>query len=213
MFTGIIQKVGTVSEIRNVHGNRLFTIQAECSQNDPFEKGESIAVDGVCLTVKDVFDFGFEVEAVKETLTRSTLRHFHPGQRVNLERSLRINERLGGHIVLGHVDSTGVIKNIERDIKNVTVHIKMSPRLRPYLVYKGSVAVNGVSLTISDLKSFSFGVSLVEYTLFHTNLANLKADDEVNLEVDVLARYIESLLKGSSKRARKLDYIRQKGLL
>lgn len=210
MFTGIIQQMGTVTEVKNIHGNRIFKIQCSFDKNDPFIQGESVSVDGVCLTIRDIAKFTFEVEAVKETLSLSTLRHFQPGQRVNLERALSAQDRFGGHIVLGHVDSTGIVKEIQRDLKNVVLFIRFHPKLHPYICFKGSIAVNGVSLTVSSLEPGIFGVSLVEFTLKYTNLARLRESDEVNLEIDIIARYIERFITSEIKGSKKFTYIQEK---
>ncbi len=205
MFSGIIQQIGTVSEVKNVSGRRLFTVQMRMDEANPLAVGESIAVDGVCLTVRSLFDYGFEVEVVRETLLRTTLRHYCPGQRVNIERALRWGDPLSGHMLLGHVDTQGIVEDVyHKKNKNVSLFISLSVQLLPHVAMKGSIGVNGVSLTVSHLESALFGVSLIEYTLLHTNLSYLRKGDEVNIEIDVFSRYVERLLSSyieNNKRA------------
>lgn len=157
--------------------------------------GDSISIDGICSTVKRFRGNSFRVEYMPETLKKTTAILFKKGTHVNLEPSLRSNDRLDGHLVQGHVDATGDIKEIRKIGNSVILKISFPKKYRKFISEKGSISVNGVSLTVAATGSNWFAVSLVSYTLLHTNLHNLKKGDKVNIEVDVLARYLNSLLK------------------
>jgi len=157
--------------------------------------GDSISVDGICSTVKRLRGNAFEVEYMPETIKKTTAGLFRKGTQVNLEPSLRANDRLDGHLVQGHVDMAGNIKEIRKIGNSVILKIGFPKQYRKFIAEKGSIAANGVSLTIVAVGRDWFTVSLVSYTLRHTNLQNLKKGDKVNIEVDVLARYLYTLLK------------------
>ncbi len=187
MFTGLIQSVCRVSEIVETDDGKRFTITA------PFvaEMGESIAIDGVCLTVVQVGDNGFAAEVMPETLGVTTLGKLEVGGRVNLERALQVGDRLGGHFVQGHVDGVGTVLKVTNDADDRRIEITPPLPLLKYIAHKGSITVNGVSLTVSAVKDDAFEVALIPHTLENTNLSDLKVDSPVNLEVDMLARYLE----------------------
>jgi riboflavin synthase len=194
MFTGLIADLGSVTALdRDADGARL-RIQTRLVAE--LELGDSVAVNGVCLTATDVADDEFAAEAMTETLRRSALGELDAGSRVNLELSLRADGRLGGHVVQGHVDGIGTVGEIREDGFARVLAIKTdTPTVARYLVEKGSVAVNGVSLTVSALLESGFEVSLIPETLQRTNLGELRVGDRVNLEADVLAKHVERLME------------------
>lgn len=193
MFTGLIADLGSVTALeRSADGARLRIGTRLASQ---LEQGDSVAVNGVCLTAIDIRDGGFAAEAMDETLRRSALGALEPGARVNLELALRADGRLGGHVVQGHVDATGTVSEIREEGIARVLSIDTAPEVARYLVEKGSIAVNGVSLTVSALCEDGFEVSLIPETLTRTNLGSMTVGDRVNLEVDVLAKHVERLLE------------------
>jgi riboflavin synthase len=193
MFTGLIADLGSVQERRQNGGGETLRIATRLAGE--LVPGDSIAVDGVCLTAEEVCEDGFSATAIEETLARSTLGALETGASVNLELPLRVDGRLGGHIVQGHVDAIGVVREIrELELARV-LRVAIAPRLSRYLVQKGSIAINGVSLTVSALGADGFEVSLIPETLQRTNLGEAKVGDRVNLEVDVLAKHVERLLE------------------
>jgi len=194
MFTGLILLDGEVGEIREGEGSARLTIRVPTTE-EPLRAGESIAVDGVCLTVARVRSDGFEADVIAETLSRTTLGSLRAGQRVNLERSLRWTDRLGGHLVQGHVDGTATVEAVEQVGDDYRVRLEAPPGLRRFLPFKGSVALQGVSLTIAAVGPAWFEVALIPETLARTNLSALKVGDRVNVEVDLLARYLDTLLE------------------
>lgn len=187
MFTGIIQKMGTVAKTSFGTG---LSVEIKCTPwNTPLERGESIAVNGVCLTVAKVLPDGFAADVLGETLRCTTFSNVFPGMRVNLERAMRVGDALGGHIVQGHVDAKGRIAAIRRLRRDVELEVICSRAIAAGIVLKGSIAVNGVSLTVSDVSAQSFKVNLIPTTLNDTILGTLRVGDEVNLETDVLGKY------------------------
>lgn len=163
------------------------------------QEGDSIAVNGVCLTAVEVDRDGFQAQAMHETLERSSLAGLRPGARVNLELALRAQDRLGGHVVQGHVDGTGTVRAIRPEGFSRVLEIDVDPRLARYLVEKGSVAIDGVSLTVSALSDEGFSVSLIPETLQRTNLGAIGEGERVNIEVDILAKHVERLMTSSSE--------------
>jgi riboflavin synthase len=193
VFTGLIEDLGSVRALeRSEQGARLRIATRLASR---LEQGDSVAVDGVCLTAIDVREGDFAAEAMLETLRRSALGALEPGAQVNLELALRADGRLGGHVVQGHVDGTGLVSEIREEGIARVLRIDTDPDVARYLVEKGSVAVNGVSLTVSALGEEWFEVSLIPETLKCTNLGAMTVGDRVNLEVDVLAKHVERLLE------------------
>ena len=189
MFTGIVEEVGTVT---GLEGQRL-TIAAGKVLED-VKLGDSIAVNGACLTVVDFEPSRFSVELAPETLKRTSFGSWAPGRQVNLERPLAVSDRLGGHIVQGHVDATGRITSLKPEGDCVIFRVASPKRLMPYIVEKGFVAVDGISLTVVKVGASSFSLSVIPYTLTKTNLQNQAKGGRVNLEVDIVAKYVESLL-------------------
>ena len=192
MFTGLVADLGTVSEVETSgDGQRLLI---ESSLTGELGEGDSVAVNGVCLTATTISGRAFSADVMHETLRRSSLAEVAPGSRVNLELPLRAHDRLGGHFVQGHVDGVGAISAVEDDGFARVVTIAAPAGLLRYVVEKGSIAVDGVSLTVAAVLSGSFTVSLIPETLQRTNLGHAAAGDRVNLEVDVLAKYVEKLM-------------------
>ena len=193
MFTGIIEGVGEVRNIRLTGVEATITVKVPQSLSDCHE-GDSISVDGVCLTITGVRGESFTLDVSAETLKRSTLGALTQGAKVNLERALRLSDRIGGHLVSGHVDGTGVIEKIEKVQRSWIVQIRLDPSLSRYLIEKGSIAVDGISLTITTCMGDSFTVIIIPQTASLTTILQKKAGDKVNIEIDMISKYIEKLL-------------------
>ena len=194
MFTGLIREVGRVAAVDGgAEGVRLTIDAPETARGARL--GDSIALSGVCLTVVDCSDGRLAFDAVPETLARSSLQTLEPGSRVNVEPALRAGEPLGGHYVQGHVDGVGSVRSVEPEGDGKRIWVDAPVDLLRYVVEKGSVAVEGTSLTVADLDDAGFAIALIPHTLSQTTLGALGAGDRVNLEVDVLAKYVEKLLR------------------
>ncbi|RIK17866.1 MAG: riboflavin synthase [Acidobacteria bacterium] len=193
MFTGIVEELGTLVARTDGDTSSVIEVHAPTVAADAGH-GDSIAVDGVCLTVTTHTPEGFTADVMAETLARSTLGRLRPGDPVNLERAMRADGRFGGHIVQGHVDGTATVLSREPGERWEVVTLTLPPELRRYVVLKGSIALDGVSLTVSDRTDDTFSVSLIPTTLELTTLGSRQPGDEVNVEVDVLAKYVESML-------------------
>ena len=196
MFTGIIEELGRVRSIETRGDNARVVIEAQLVTSDIHE-GDSIAVNGVCLTALDVKESSFAADVSRETLDRSTLGRLAAGAPVNLERSVTPVTRLGGHLVQGHVDARGKFLGATDHGGSWTVRIAYPPEIARYLVFKGSVAVEGISLTIAELTNDYFGIAIIPKTWEVTNFSHLRPGDEVNLEADVIAKYVERILSFS----------------
>jgi riboflavin synthase len=193
MFTGLVQDLGRIARAdRSADGARV-TIETELAAE--LREGDSVAVNGVCLTATAVADGAFAADVMNETLTRTSLAAVAPGTGVNLELPLRPSDRLGGHVVQGHVDGLGTIAEVTDDGFARRVRFEADPELLRYVVRKGSIAVDGVSLTVADLDRSSFTVSLIPESIARTNLGAAQPGTKVNLEVDVLAKYVERLIR------------------
>lgn len=195
MFTGIIEALGTLEEVRRDRGGLSLSIRGTLP-GEPLVVGESIAVSGPCLTVERVLPGGFTVFASSETVLRTTLGQARPGRQANLERALRVGGRLGGHFVSGHVDGIGRIRRIAAsgDAREVTV--EAAPEVRPFLAPKGSIAIDGISLTVNDVRGDDFTVMIIPHTLAATTLVAAGPGEPVNLEADLIARYVQALATG-----------------
>lgn len=204
MFTGIIEEVGTIAQVHPESSGLTVKIKAETVLEDT-KVGDSIAVDGPCLTVRTLNQDGFTVDISEETLRKTTLRLCQVGTKVNLERSLRLGDRLGGHLVLGHVDEVATISGWKNEGTSSIMQVTVSPKVKPYIAYKGSIAVDGVSLTISNVLDNRFEVALIPHTLQVTTLGEKQDGDTVNIEVDVMARYIETLMQNQIPPSQTLD--------
>ncbi len=217
MFTGIILGLGTISAITPKGRGLTFSILPDFLLDDPME-GESIAVNGVCLTATTISEKEFTVDVSPETLSRTTLGELRSGSRVNLERALKLSDRLGGHIVSGHVDGVGVI--LER--KDLREFLEFSVRpptdLLRYIIEKGSIAIDGISLTVNAVTDDSFRVAIIPHTAKITTMGLRRSGDRVNLEVDLVGKYIEKLVapwNGMSRGNAELDmeFLRKHGFL
>jgi riboflavin synthase len=195
MFTGIIAAVGAVREVKPAAGGVRVAIDTAALVLADVRSGDSIAVDGVCLTAVRLQSSGFEADVSQETLNCTT--GFAAGAKVNLEKSLRLADRLGGHLVSGHVDGVGTVTRFEASGDNRLLAVAAPRELAKYIARKGSIAVNGVSLTVNAVNGSAFDINLIPHTLQATNLNGLTIGSRVNLEVDLLARYIERLLTAS----------------
>ncbi len=193
MFTGLIREVGTVVSREGGPAGVRLTIEAPSTAADA-EVGDSIAIDGVCLTVVEAAGDTLAFDAVPETLARTSLETLDHGSRVNLEPALRAGEPLGGHYVQGHVDGAGSVRSVEPEGDGKRIWVDAPPELLRYVVEKGSIAVLGVSLTVAAVDADGFAVALIPHTLAATTLGALEPEDRVNLETDVLAKYVEKLL-------------------
>jgi riboflavin synthase len=193
MFTGIIEELGSVRSIEERGENARIVIAARIV-TEGTNHGDSISVNGVCLTALDIEPDAFAADVSRETLSRSTLGRLNPGAPVNLERAVTPATRLGGHIVQGHVDARGQFAGVEDHGESWTLRINYPPEIARYLVFKGSVAVEGISLTIAGLTDEYFEIAVIPKTWEVTNLSHLKPGDDVNIEVDVIGKYLERLL-------------------
>lgn len=193
MFTGIIEEIGRVKAVRR--GTKSITLDIEASLvMQGTLVGDSIATNGVCLTVTSMTPTGFTADVMPETVHRTSLASLKPGSEVNLERALTLQSRLGGHIVQGHVDGTATICRRTKDDNAVWLWIECSPTLMRYIIEKGSITIQGVSLTVAKVEGMIFAVSLIPHTQGATTLHNAKVGDTVNIENDVVAKYVEKML-------------------
>jgi len=207
MFTGIVEEIGIVKETsRDRSAFEAYKVL------EGTKVGDSIAVNGVCLTVVSLGNHGFSVNVMPETLRCTNLGRLHYSDKVNLERALVLGGRLGGHLVLGHVDDTREVVDVTYEEAARIMRISASAELMPYIVDKGFIAVDGVSLTIVDLDKFSFVVSLVSYTLENTTLGRKRPGDVVNLEADIIAKYVENL-KGQKRQGLNFELLREYGFV
>lgn len=192
MFTGIIEEIGKVSEVNPIPGGKTIKISAIKILND-ISVNDSVSVNGVCLTTTQVDEQGFKVDAVGVTLEKTTISELQISSPVNLECSLKLSDRLGGHFVLGHVNGTGVIKEIIKLGNNYLIRVNVPNNLKKYLIDEGSITIDGISLTIAELKDSTIGISIIPHTWNNTTLQYKKAEDRVNIETDVLAKYVERI--------------------
>lgn len=195
MFTGLVQDLGLLRAIRVEGSGARLEIQTSLDTSD-FQLGESIAVNGACLTVERLHDHLFEVVAGAETLARSTTSAWRPRQRLHLERALRLGDRMGGHWVQGHVDAVGVLERVIKASESVILWVAIPPEARRYIIEKGSICIDGVSLTVNEMSTSSIRVNIIPHTWSSTRFAELSTGERVNIEVDILARYVEGLLSG-----------------
>ena len=196
MFTGLVEGLGRIERAVDENAGRLLEISAPDLLNEsPLRLGESIAVNGCCLTAVGVLPERFAVQAGPETLARTNLGAKRPGDRVNLERALRVGDRLGGHFVTGHIDTTAILRERRREGEWEFLAFGIEARWTPLMVSKGSIAVDGVSLTLVDVGRDSFSVMLIPHTLAVTTLGMIQPGDRVNIEIDLLAKHVRKLLQ------------------
>lgn len=213
MFTGIIEEIGTVQTVQHSGDNSFIKIRAEKILSDVHD-GDSIAVNGVCLTVTDFSNNIFRADVMNETLNRSSLGSLRNGSPVNLERAMPANGRFGGHIVSGHIDGTGVISDIKKDGIAIWYTISTKPEIMRYIIEKGSMAIDGISLTVAKVTDNSFSVSIIPHTAQQTILSYKKTGDIVNLENDIVGKYIEKLICPDSRKSNiDMAFLAERGFL
>ena len=194
MFTGIIEEVGKIRKL--YRNNDIVDLEIDCKKIiHDLKTGESVSVSGICLTVTKIMGNSFTVQIVPETINRTNAKYWVENTLVNLERSLQLSDRINGHIVQGHVDETFKVKEVNIIKDSWVISFILNKKFQKFIIYKGSISINGVSLTISSVKKDFFSVSLIPETLKRTNLVNLKSNDLVNVEIDIFAKYIENFLK------------------
>lgn len=214
MFTGIVEELGTVRAIKHGPHSAQLSIMANAVLSD-LKIGDSVAVNGVCLTATHTDSDGFTADVMHETINRSSLGKLKIGSRVNLERAMATGGRFGGHIVSGHIDGTGCIASIRRDDNALWYRISAPDSILRYVVEKGSITIDGVSLTVAELTRDSFSVSLIPHTAAVTLLGLKRCGDIVNLEADIIGKYVEKLLKPTENEKKQsnisLDFLSQNG--
>jgi len=210
MFTGIVEETGVIKDFATNGSNAVITVG--CSKVLENSKiGDSIAIDGVCQTVTKLSPNTFSAQVSSETLNVTTFSSLKLGKKVNLERALTLSSRLGGHIVSGHIDGLGKVKNIQKSGEFFDLKIEIDKTLSKYIAKKGSVTVNGISLTIADIVSNEFKIAVIPHTFENTNLKDLKINDFVNIEVDILAKYVEKFLSTNNNGVLNEDFLKENG--
>jgi len=205
MFTGIVEESGRLLKIDRSRDFWLLQISASVV-TQRLKAGDSIAINGICLTVIDFTSDYFYTEVSAETRDCTTVKNWQPGLKLNLERALALGDRLGGHLVLGHIDCKGKVASIGNKLGGLRLGISFPAEFKRYLVPKGSIAVDGVSLTVVDIKDSTFTLVLIPHTLGLTNLAEISLNTEVNIEFDILAKYTERLLKAGRQQTSELSF-------
>lgn len=212
MFTGIIEEIGTVKEFAKSGNSALIVV--ECNKIlENSQTGESIAIDGVCQTVTKLDKGSFSAQVSSETLNVTTFSKLKKGDKVNLERALSINGRFGGHIVTGHIDGLAKIKNIQKLSEFYNIKFEIAQDLTKYVAKKGSVTLNGISLTVADVSGSEFIVAIIPHTFENTSLKYLQTGDFVNFEVDILAKYVEKILSTGNNKAIDENFLMENGFL
>jgi len=217
MFSGIVEEIGAITVLRKTLAGTKLTILASTVMGD-LKIGDSVSVNGICLTVVSRSQRDFSVEVSPETLSVTTLGSFAVGMPVNLERAMKLNERIGGHLVAGHVDGVGVIRSRHQDSNAIVFTIGAPPEILRYCVAKGSITVDGISLTINDLSENWFSVAIIPHTAKVTTLGLKQVNDPVNLESDLIGKYVERLLQERGQLPKTSisidkDYLQKRGLI
>ena len=217
MFTGIVEEMGAITVLKKTLAGTKLTILASTVMSD-LKIGDSVSVNGICLTVVSRSERDFSVEASPETLSVTTLSSFSVGLPVNLERAMKLNERIGGHLVAGHVDGVGVIRSRHQDANAIILTIEAPPNILKYCVAKGSITVDGISLTINELSDNGFSLAIIPHTAKVTTLGLKQVKDIVNLESDLIGKYVERLLQERSQLPKPSitidkDYLQKRGLI
>ena len=194
MFTGIIQSIGKIISLQQKQGDYHFVISTNFKKTQDIQLGDSIACNGVCLTVTRLQNDEISVDVSLETLSKTNLGDWQIGDNINLEKSMCLNDLLGGHLVSGHVDSVASCTGINASARSSVYKFSIPKELDKYIVKKGSIAINGVSLTVNSIDNYIVSVNLIPHTLEHTNLGLLKVKDKVNIEIDTIARYVEKMV-------------------
>lgn len=211
MFTGIIKAMGKVERIEPRGGDLRLSIRSTDLPWLDYAAGDSISVNGVCLTAVELRHDGFDADVSRATMDVTALGNLTEKSAVNLEPALAVGDRLGGHFVSAHVDCTGTVTERKRDARSLTLRIELPPEYRRYLAKKGSVSVDGVSLTINEVSDKSFGVNIIPHTAETTIIGGYVAGTSVNIEVDLLARYLESLMHGGAESGISREFLRAHG--
>lgn len=216
MFTGIIEEIGTVVSIKRTSVDSQVTISAEKIFSD-LKLGDSVAVNGVCLTASEISKNTFKADIMNETFLRSSLDSLSKGSHVNLERAMAANGRFGGHIVAGHIDGTGIISDIKKDDNAAWYTVNANSSVLKYIIEKGSVAIDGISLTVAKVTDDSFSVSIIPHTISETILSEKSVGDKVNIENDMIGKYVEKFLvpKNDNKKTSKIsmDFLAANGFV
>ncbi len=212
MFTGIIEDMGSVAGIGKGGGRWTFTVLAGFGPGD-IREGDSIAVNGVCLTVTGIKGASFDADASLETLSLTTLKGLAINDRVNLERAMRLDSRLGGHLVTGHVDGVGRIVAIGPEGDSLKIEIETPAEISRYIVRKGSVAIDGISLTVNDQRDKKFTLNVIPYSAANTTIGSKKSGDHVNVETDILGRYVEKFVTRGEKEGPDLEFLYRYGYI
>ena len=199
MFTGLIEDIGKVITVHSRRNYKILQIESKLA-DDELQVGDSVACDGACLTVVSMQKGNFTVEASQETVRKTILSSYHPGTRINLERALQAGKRLGGHFVMGHVDDTGIIDSIKQTGDSIEIGITFDNTYDNLVISKGSIAINGISLTINNQRSGWLSVNVIPHTQTATTISRWKSGDGVNLEFDMIGKYILNIHAGSEKK-------------
>ncbi len=212
MFTGIIEDVGTISDIRKLGGKWVFYVRTSLIPLGVLE-GDSVAIDGVCLTATGLLKDGFYADASLETLNVTTLRDKKAGDPVNVERAMRADGRFGGHMVMGHVDGIGTIREMKPAGDSIRIEVEVSATVARYIVRKGSVTIDGISLTVNEQHDNMFTVNIIPFTTSKTTLREKKPRDKVNIETDIVGRYIERFVEKSKSGGTDLHFLYEHGYI
>ncbi|MCK9227034.1 MAG: riboflavin synthase [Syntrophorhabdaceae bacterium] len=212
MFTGIIEDVGTIAAIEKKSGSWVFVIKT-AFEAGTVREGDSVSVDGVCLTTTKIGNGTFGADASLETLRLTTLKDKAVGQRVNLERAMAVDGRFGGHIVTGHVDGTGVISDMRSEGDSIRITIEISSELARSIVKKGSVAIDGISLTVNDQSDNKFTINIIPYTASRTTILEKNQRDKINIETDIIGKYVDSFLKKREGKKLDIDFLSRHGFI
>lgn len=204
MFTGIIEEIGTVKRVSVLPRGRKIFIKAIKVSKD-LSEGDSVSINGVCQTVTGIFGDAFSVEAVGETLEKTTMGDLKPGMKVNLERAVKVEGRLGGHIVLGHVNGVGRIRVRRRTGEHIMIEILIPEALERYVVEEGSITVDGISLTVASCRENTVGLNIIPHTYNTTTLKYKKIGDRINIEVDILSKYLEKIISSNKQNGVKAE--------
>ncbi|MDT3738481.1 MAG: riboflavin synthase [Candidatus Kapabacteria bacterium] len=199
MFTGLIEEIGKIMDVRSLGGGRRIAVSARKIMDD-LKIDDSVSINGACQTVVQIGNDYFEVEAVEETLSKTTLGKMRNGKLVNLERAAKVGDRLGGHIVQGHVDTTGTVKSIEKQMTGILVWIEIPVNYLRYVIAQGSVCIDGVSLTVAKVTNSMVMVSVIPHSWSVTTLSGLHNGDAVNIEFDIIGKYIENFVNFKNKK-------------
>ena len=220
MFTGIIEEIGEVKSIQKSHNSIDICVLCKNVLSD-LKIGDSVSVNGVCLTASKIEPDYFLANVMPETVNKTTLAFLKKGSKVNLERALKAIDRLGGHIVTGHIDGLGVISSMKKDENSLWIEVTARPEILSYIVYKGSIAIDGTSLTVAEVKDNTFNFALIPHTRQMSIIGYKKVDDYLNIECDILGKYIEKFLgaknapetKLTTKNSLNMDFLRKNGFV